>query len=148
MVYSFKSGSHVRGDAQAAGEMCERLAAEGRLTAEQFVEENRPETAPMHHAFEWDNDKAADAWRVHQARHIIASIEIRTEKREPTRAYFSIERSDPTYRHIESIMQSRDETESLLRTALAELTAFQKKYYMLKELAEVFNAISEVQKGA
>lgn len=148
MVYAFKAGSHLRGDAQATGEMCERLAAEGRLTAEQFVEENRPEEAPMHDAFEWDNEKAADHWRVHQARHIIASIEIRTEKKEPVRAYFSIERSDPTYRHIECILQSRDETERLLRTALAELTAFQKKYYMLKELAEVFNAISEVQKGA
>ena len=148
MVYQFKSGSHVRGDAQAAGEMCERLAAEGRLTAEQFVEENRPETAPMHNAFEWNNEKAADAWRVHQARHIIASIEIKTETRAPTRAYFTITRSDPTYKHIETILRSRDETENLLKTALQELTAFQKKYSMLQELAKVFDAIEEIKKGA
>lgn len=148
MVYSFKSGSHIKADAQAAGEMCEKLAAEGRLTARDLVEENRPESAPLHNEFEWNNDAAADSWREHQARHIIGCLVIKAEKKEPVRAFFNIQRSEPTYSHIESILQSRDETESLLRTALLELTAFERKYAMLKELARVFEAIDEVQKGA
>lgn len=148
MVYSFKSGSHIKADAQAAGEMCEKLAAEGRLTARELVEENRPESAPLHGEFEWDNDVAADSWREHQARHIIGCLVIKAEKKEPVRAFFNIQRSEPTYSHIESILQSRDETESLLRTALLELEAFERKYAMLKELAGVFDAIGEVRKGA
>lgn len=148
MVYSFKSGSHIKADAQAAGEMCEKLAAEGRLTARDLVEENRPESAPLHNEFEWNNDVAAESWREHQARHIIGCLVIKAEKKEPVRAFFNIQRSEPTYSHIESILQSKDETESLLRTALAELTAFERKYAMLKELAAVFEAIDEVQKGA
>lgn len=147
MVYEFKKGSYISGDAQAAGEMCEKLAAEGRLTAEQFVEENRPEGAPMHGAFDWDNDIAADKWRLHQARHIIASLEIRVEEKPPVRAFFNITRSEPTYSHIESILQRPDETELLLKTALAELTAFRKKYANLKELAGVFAAIDEIRTG-
>lgn len=148
MVYSFKSGSHIKADAQAAGEMCEKLAAEGRLTARDLVEENRPESAPLHNEFEWNNDVAAESWREHQARHIIGCLVIKAEKKEPVRAFFNIQRSEPTYSHIESILQSRDEAESLLRTALAELTAFERKYAMLKELTAVFEAIDEVQKGA
>lgn len=148
MVYSFKAGSHIKADAQAAGEMCEKLAAEGRLTARDLVEENRPESAPLHNEFEWNNDAAADSWREHQARHIIVCLVIKAEKKEPVRAFFNIQRSEPTYSHIESILQNRDETESLLRTALAELTVFERKYAMLKELAAVFEAIDEVQKGA
>ena len=148
MVYSFKTGAHIRADAQAAGEMCERLAEEGRLTAKNLVEENRPEDAPLHGAFEWDNDEAAERWREHQARHIIGCLVVKPEKREPTRAFFNIVRSEPTYSHIESILQSANDTENLLRTAFSELSAFQKKYFMLKELAGVFEAISDAEKGA
>lgn len=147
MVYSFKSGSHIKADAQAAGEMCEKLAAEGRLTARDLVEENRPESAPLHNEFEWNNDKAAESWREHQARHIIGCLVIKTEKKEPVRAFFNIQRSEPTYSHIEMILQSQDRTDALLRTALLELESFQRKYSMLKELAKVFEAINEVKNG-
>lgn len=147
MVYSFKTGAHIRADAQAAGEMCERLAEEGRLTAKNLVEENRPENAPLHGAFEWDNDEAAERWREHQARHIIGCLIVKAEKKEPVRAFFTIERSDPNYNHIESILESRDATESLLRTALAELEAFKRKYSVLTELAAVFQAIDNIKEG-
>lgn len=145
MVYAFKSGSHIKANPQIAGEMCERLAAEGRLTAAELVEENRPEDAPLHAAFEWDNDAAADKWREHQGRHIIASLTVKADRKEPVRAFFSVVRSDPTYTHIESILQSQDMTDLLLKTALAELTAFEKKYAALTALAGVFAAIDEVK---
>ena len=144
MVYQFKAGSHIRADAQVAGEMCERLAAEGRLDAKTLVEENRPEDAPLHGEFEWDNDAAADRWREHQARHIINCLTVKVEEREPIRAFFSIERSDPQYKHIDSIMRSKSETESLLEMALSELRAFERKYAQLEQLAKVFYAIEEL----
>ena len=148
MVYKFKEGSYIKASAQVAGEMCEKLAEEGRLTASELVEENRPEDAPLHNAFEWDDTAAAENWREHQARHIIASIVVVEEKREPVRAFFNIQRADPQYRHIDTIMKSADDTEMLLKKALAELMAFQRKYAALEELAKVFLAIEEVQKTA
>lgn len=147
MVYKFKSGAQIRADAQVAGEMCERLASEGRLTARNLVDENRPETAPLHGAFEWNNDTAAECWREHQARHIIASLTIQTEQAEPIRAFFNIVRADPQYSHIESILQEKDDTENLLKMALAELVSIQKKYFMLHKLAKVFEAIDEAREG-
>lgn len=148
MVYAFKTGSFIKADAQAAGEMCEKLAADGRLTAKNLVDENRPEEAPLHNEFEWDNDLAADKWRDQQARHIIGSLIVKAEQREPVRAFFNITRNEPNYNHIETILESTDNTEKLLKTALNELIAFKKKYEMLEQLSKVFDAIEEVQKGA
>lgn len=148
MVYAFKTGSFIKADAQAAGEMCEKLAAEGRLTAKDLVDENRPEEAPLHNEFEWNNDLAADKWREQQARHIIGSLIVKVEQREPVRAFYNITRNEPNYNHIETILESTDNTEKLLKTALNELIAFKKKYEMLEQLSKVFDAIEEVQKGA
>ena len=144
MVYTFKPGSFIRADAQTAGEMCERLASEGRLTARDLVEENRPEDAPLHDEFEWDNDAAADRWREHQARHIINCLVVRKDTSEPVRAFFNIERTAPTYTHIETILRSADDTKILLDKAFRELQIFRKKYQTLEELADIFAAIDRV----
>lgn len=146
MVYKFRKGSYIKADAQAAGEMCEQLEARGKLTAEELLNANRAEDAPLHDSFEWDDSVAAESWRMQQARHIINSLEIVTENREPVRAFFSIIRSEPNYRHIDTILQRQDDTEALLKMALSELQAFQKKYSQLVELAAVFSAIDSIAK--
>lgn len=149
MVYKFKSGSHINANPQAAGEMCEELAAKQNLTAKALVDANRPADAPLHGAFEWNNTKAAENWREHQARHIINCLEIVTQEREPVRAYFSISVKEPGYEHIDVILRNTDTRQKLLQTALAELSAFKKKYAQLEELCRVIEAIEEVEeKGA
>lgn len=149
MVYKFKSGSHINVNPQAAGEMCEELAAKQNLTAKALVDANRPSNAPLHGAFEWNNTKAAENWREHQARHIINCLEIVTQEREPVRAYFSISVKEPGYEHIDAILRHTDSRQKLLQTALAELTAFKRKYAQLDELCKVFEAIEEMEeKGA
>ena len=147
MVYKFKSGAYIKADAQAAGEMCERLASENRLTAEELVEENRPEDAPLHKAFEWDDNVAAEEWRKHQARHIIASIIcVKEEDKPPIRAFFNIVRTEPEYKSIDVIMKTVDETKKLLAVALGELRAFKIKYATLsKKLAPVFDALDQLE---
>lgn len=147
MVYKFRPGSYIKADAQAAGEMCERLASENRLTAAELVEENRPEDAPLHNAFEWQDSVAAEEWRKHQARHIIASIIcVKKEDKPPVRQFFNIVRSEPEYKSIDVIMQTVDETDKLLAVALGELRAFRIKYAALsKKLAPVFDALYQLE---
>ena len=144
MVYKFKSGSHIKADPQRAGEMLERLEAENNLTAKALVDANRAEDAPLHNEFEWNDSVAAEAYRETQARHIINCIEIVREEKEPVRAFFSISRAEPEYRHIDAIMKEADKRQALLNMALAELLSFKKKYAQLEELAAVFTAIDEV----
>lgn len=145
MVYQFKSGSHITVDAQTAGEQCEQLAREGRLTAKNLVELNRPEGAPLHDAFEWRDDVAAESWRELQGRHIIGCLTIVREEKEPQKAFFNLVRSENEYRHIETILQNQDEVALMLENALRELETFKKKYRQLRELASVFDAIDQLE---
>lgn len=143
MVYQWKFGSRISADPQAAGEMCKRLETEGRLTAKNLLEENRPEDAPLHNAFEWNDGIAAEKWREQQARHIIHSLVVCKEKTEPVRGFFHIERSENTYHSVETICQSKGMTEQLFQTAIRELTSVQKKYSSIKQLQKVWTAIDE-----
>ena len=146
MNYRFKKGSYIKADAQTAGEICEKLEQQGNLTARALLEESRPENAPLHNAFEWDDGKAAELYRENQARHIISSLEIVPVQSEPVRAFFNIVRSEPQYTHINVLMNQKETAEMLLKYALNELLAFQRKYSQLVELAKVFDAIDEVTK--
>ena len=146
-AYSWKSGSYIRASAQDAGEMCDDLALRGKLTAKNLLDANRPEDAPLHGAFEWDDAKAAEEFRLGQARHIIACLVIKPEtKTEPqVRCFYNLERSSPNYHSINAILDDTDSTELLLKNALGELAAFQRKYAVLKKLSPVFGAIEQVR---
>jgi hypothetical protein len=59
----------------------ERLAVlyarDGRLTPEQVVRDAKSLTSPLHDYFQWDDTKAALAWRTQQARVLIRSVALR-----------------------------------------------------------------------
>lgn len=147
MVYKFRTGSRITADPQLAGAQLERLEAENNLTAKALVDMNRPEDAPLHKEFEWDDTKAAEAFREQQARHIINSIEIVREEKEPIRAFFNIERTEPQYKHVDAIMRQEDTRNALLKTALREFMSVKRKYEQLKELAGIFEAIDAAQES-
>lgn len=146
-AYKWKAGSRIKLNAQVAGEVCDELEKEGRLTPAELVETSRDEAAPLHGAFEWRDEIAAEKYREVQAGHIIRSLEVViTGTSEPVRAYFpiSIVGEGRTYTSTEVIMRTEDARAKLLERALAELEAFKRKYKTLGELADVFAAIDEV----
>ena len=147
MVYQWKSGSRIKANAQASGELFEQLSkTEEGLTAKTLLEANKPKNAPLHAEYEWDNKKAAEEWRLHQSRHFINSLSIVTtvkEKETPVRAFFITTEANK-YEPITAIVQEENKYNSLLSTALSELKAFERKYNTLTELTPVFEAISEV----
>ena len=147
MVYQWKSGSRIKANAQASGELFEQLSkTEEGLTARSLLEANKPKSAPLHSEYEWDNKKAAEEWRLHQSRHFINSLSIVTtvkEKETPVRAFFITTEANK-YEPITAIVQEENKYNSLLSTALSELKAFERKYNTLTELTPVFEAISEV----
>ena len=143
MVFEWKPGSRVKADAQAAGEMCDRLEKKGMLTARNLVAENRPEDAPLHGCFEWVDSVAAENWREHQARHIINSIVVRSEKKEPVRVFFKIETEGNRYESVETIVSS-GKSEELLQMALKELECVRRKYESISELISVWREIGRL----
>jgi hypothetical protein len=109
-----------------------------------------PNTA-LHSAFEWDDTEAARKYRLQQARQLIRVIvEVSPHNTEPIRAFVALRSDryeDGGYRHMPTLLKSRDGRKSILETALWELEAFQEKYKELKELAEVFSAIRNIKKA-
>ena len=145
MVYQWKSNTPYtpKVDAQTAGEICEKLSSENRLNASELVNISRPDDAPLHKAFEWDDTIAGEEWRRHQARNLINALFISEPEaqHEPVRGFFKLERKAETYETLDTILRKPDKYEALLATARSELAAFSRKYRALSELEPVFQAI-------
>lgn len=139
MVYEWKSGSRHKVSAQVAGEVCSRLESEGRLNACELVDESRPEDAPMHNEFEWDDSIAGEEWRRHQARNIINTIIVvpEVEERPVQRAFFKVESQSRNYESINVIIQQEDKYKKLLAQAKRDFESYKDKYITLKELKKL-----------
>lgn len=148
MVYEWKSGSRIKGNAQESGELFKQLSeTKDGLTAETLLEANKPETAPLHNDYEWNDEKAAHDWRLHQSRHFINSIAINIAEEGETEIVvraFHITTEESKYEPITAIIKEESKYNKLLQTALAELEAFKRKYSTLIELATVFEEIGKV----
>ena len=152
MIYKWKSGARAPVPAQVAGEVCEQMSANGELTPRALVDASRPEDAPLHAAFEWDDEKAAEAYREGQAAYIIRSIEGEHEgMEEPVRAFFTV----PTmggeayqYHSVEAVLKDANSREALLARAKRELEAFVRKYGQLEELAEIIASVEKLRSAA
>ena len=141
MVYQWRAGSRAKGSAQTAGEVCSRLEAEGRLTAQDLVDESRPVDAPLHSSFEWDDAVAAEEFRKEQARHIISSVVLVEGEKAPKKVFYNISTDGSQYSHIQTILKQKDRYDQLLKDALAEIRAFRKRYNSLVELNTLFEVI-------
>lgn len=145
MVYQWKMSGLHKVSAQTAGEVCEKLDAEGKLTPAELVEASRAEDAPLHPEFEWDDNIAAEEWRKQQARMIInALVTCTTPSAEPVRAYFKIEAA-PKYESVQTIISTPDKYTLLLKKACGELAALQRKYKQIKELEPVFKTFEQLK---
>lgn len=142
MVYEWKAGARIPVNAQIAGEMCEELEKEGRLTAKNLLDANRSKGAPLHSAFNWDDSEAAELYRESQARHIIACIVVKRDSvAEPVRQFLNVDVNDRRYHSVDVLLSKEDSAVALYKTALAELESFRRKYSGLKQLGKVFAAI-------
>lgn len=90
--FKYQDGYHApRGLAadQAASALNEVRNTCGILTAENVVNAARSKDNPLHKAFEWDDNIAAERYRLQQAGQLIRCVVIIEEKQEPYR-YFTL----------------------------------------------------------
>jgi len=151
VIYQWKPGSRAELDAQAVGEELERIRTKhnGRLESEMVIEAARECGSPLHTAFEWNNKRAADAYRVDQARYLIRSIEVIVEDQpdaKPVRAFVSVVRDqDRSYTSVSHALGDPELRRQVLLGALGELEAWRIRYAELVELANVFASIDEAR---
>jgi hypothetical protein len=76
--YEWNEGTRLNVDANIAGKELERIEKRdsGVIRPEVLVSESRPKKAPLHPCFTWDDAKAAELYRLGEARLIIRSIRV------------------------------------------------------------------------
>ena len=127
--------------------VCDELKDLGdEFTPDEIVEKAKNSTTELHKCFEWDNDAAAEKYRLHQARMITSNLvflkESDDEEEQPVlvRVYNKTEQTGG-YKPPERVFTQADEYEKLLKRATAELHQFKVKYSMLKELDYILSLI-------
>lgn len=156
MKYEWRHGYHAV-KAQVAGEEMERIkeANGGLLTPVALVEASRPEDAPMHDCFTWDNRRAAELYRQEEARREIRSLGIVYEPHEepaPTIAYVHVEmrgaegESNPGYVSTAQALSREEFRRQVVADALTLLEGTVARYQDLAELRGVFEAIEQARR--
>jgi len=104
---------------------------------------------PLHGCFTWDDRKAAYDFRLWEARQLIrVSVTVPRQTQRPTRAYVSLDQQRANgggYRALAEVLEDDEAREQLLRQALRELKAIERKYRELKELAPIFEQAEQLR---
>jgi hypothetical protein len=155
MIYEFKANTICPLPAQVVGEVVNRLEGiHGGVTASMLVEEARPEDAPLHPAFEWDDAVAAEEHRRNQARYLMRMLVIKevedgpdVQPPAPIRAFVSVTtpQGDRQYMSVVTAMSDAELRNQIIEKAWRELLSWRERYQNYEEFANVFRAIDEVR---
>ena len=143
--------------ARVVGEELLRIELmEGELTPA-LVIRHATDGGPLTEFFEWSDHKAAESWRLHQARMLLGSVEIRKvdEPEKTTRLFVNIvqatvgddgeEDSRRSYVNTQRALTDPDMRDIVLQRAFHDLEAIKRKYSNLHELAAVWEALEGVK---
>lgn len=159
--YTWKTGSRISAvSADIAGKELERIRKEhqGSFEPGVVVDEARPDTSPLHPAFEWDDSIAAEEHRREQAKYMVRALVVvscdrygnqSNEDDEPQRVYVSVKQlgaTKPAYTTVTAAMSSPTLRQQVLSAALRDMQAFAARYYNLVEVADVLTAIKTAGK--
>ena len=122
--YEFRESARYGIKPSVVGQAFEKITtAKGPVTPEAVVNAARPEEAPLHPVFEWDDSVAAENYRKGQARTLIrALVVIHPESDLPTDAYVYVpkavsETEGPGYYPTDVVVERPD----MFASALGEL---------------------------
>lgn len=152
LKYMKVPGSHIKGDPQKMGESLEPLKVQygQQVPPAELVKVARDPAHPCHKDFTWNNTKAANAWRLDQARYILRSVVVetiisgvRTYRPNFVVLRYGNELTQPYNDFIDAMTDPRKRAK-VLDVALQELQALERKYAKLHELNIIFSALHSV----
>ena len=157
--------------AQAAGEVLERIESEhGAVSKKAFLEASRPADSPTHELFEWDDEKAAEKYRLKQSGRYIRDLKVTVVTLEPQGKSVNVKiapekwapetwegpafmnagesrLSDVNYSNVYDALRDNKKRENLLKNAKKELSIFRRKYDKISELSGVFKEVDKLIGG-
>lgn len=130
-------------------------ANNGLLNPAHVVDAARNPESVLHSEFEWDDDAAADSYRLAQAGALIRRVKFTLVRQDhetkqitvrTTRAFQSRpsqRTADAGYESVEQIMADPVKRDELIDQVLRELTAYRRRYADLLALSNVWAAIDD-----
>lgn len=123
----------------------------GKVTPELVVEFAKDKKTALHGRFEWDETKAAAAYRIEQARRVLR-VFVKLEDGEngnpvKVRAFISLpsdRKIGNEYRTIEDVLKNPEWRSEMLDMAKKELKSFKEKYRAFSELAGIHEEIDKL----
>lgn len=125
----------------------EIMALGDSFSPEQIVEAAREESTELHKCFTWDDTIAAENWRKHQARVLVAQLVVKTETSDKEPVAVRVIASTAArneYKPVVKLLEVEQDYADLLARATKELRAVRVKYKAVTELREIFEAIDEL----
>ena len=149
MIFEWKAGSRYSIGAQIAAERLMQIKDDnGSLTPRAVVDDATHDNSPLHKCFEWDNEKAADAFRLEEARRLIGSIIVAQVDDAPvskeTRAFVHTNIEGPRYEAIQVAVQQADMRAEILGRAQQEIKLWRARYAAYSEFAQLHGAIDRL----
>lgn len=111
------------------------------ITPQTVLEKAKDKKSELHKCFEWDNDAAAEKYRIIQAGNVIRMLYIVPSNKDVPPVRVLSRTSNTVYQPTRTFVTNKNEYEDLLKRALSELESFRKKYNTLSELEQVFEQI-------
>lgn len=141
----------MKPDVLEALEQIRRRNTKGLLVPRSVVNSARSPDSPLHRYFEWDDGKAADLWRIEQARELIVRVTIEHESSDkPVQAYVSLPstrtKKGGGYHHMHDVLSSAELRAEMITSAMHDMENFEERYKRLKELAPVRNVMRTTRK--
>ena len=165
--YEWRPGSHVQVDVNVAAIEFDRLVRrDGAVIPKAVVEISRPDEAPLHPYFEWDDSAAAEHYREQQAAHAIRSFVVVYRKAytnevvKPIRALVRVKKGDSDsfvkpgleqateplhYVPIRTVMAELELRDRYVRQALEALISWRDRYRDIADFARIFAEIEALQ---
>lgn len=152
----YRAGFSCPVDPDIAHAELETIRAEncGVLLAATVVDASRPEDAPLHPVFTWDDFAAAEQWRQDEARRLIRNVCVvqqtddGEDEGEARPVYIHTRpltgRDEGGYQPVALVMSDTETRAAAIADALAQLRGWQKRYGWIAELAGLSNEIKKL----
>ena len=136
---SFRAFNDKKVTPEVVGQELQRIhEKDGTLQPQAVVDAARPEDAPLHPAFEWDDFVAGEQYRNIQARSMIKTVQIESgedsEPRDPV--YVRVGRQDSFYEPIKKVVNAPDLFEAAFSQVCSQLNAAQHAMQTLQRIAK------------
>jgi hypothetical protein len=124
---------------------------DGVLRPIDVVEYARDKNTALHSSFEWDDNKAAEEYRLWQAREIIrVTVTMLPNVESPVKVFVSLnedrKENGGGYRFLADVMTNTAQRNLFLKEAFAEFKRWELKYKTLKELTPLFIMAEKIEK--